>query len=211
MSPQAALKDLESDSPGVRVRAADALSKTTGEVADQARPALRAHLNDDDAEVRYTVALALGELKDPLAVQALIEVTEGDGNPLPRQAAVIALGMIGDKRATRPLARMLRDAPPDVRFQATTSLVQVNPEKASGYLRKALKDPDPEVRASAAAALGDLDQHKSVNALAALLSDPTGPVQLEAAVSLARLGDRRAATYPDGQHSRQSDRRGFTR
>ena len=193
MNHRAALRDLESDAPGVRVRAADALSSATGEVADQARPALRAHLNDDDPEVRYTVALALGELRDPLAVEPLIDVTEGDGHPLPRQAAVIALGMIGDPRATKPLARMLREAPPDVRFQATTSLLQVNPEKAPGYLRKALKDPDPEVRASAAAALGDLGQTSSLNAMAALLLDPSGPVQLEAAVSLARLGDRRGS------------------
>ena len=191
MNPRAAIGDLGNNDPGVRVRAADALGKVSGEAADLARPALRALLNDDNPEVRYTVALALGELRDEQAVEQLIDATTGDGHPLPRQAAVIALGLIGDERATKPLARMLRDAPPDVRFQATTSLVQVNPAKAPGYLRKALKDPDPEVRASAAAALGDLEQVKSANALAALLSDPVGPVQLEAAVSLARLGDSR--------------------
>lgn len=191
MAPEAALRDLESADPGVRVRAADALGKLTGEEAARARQALRRRLDDDHPEVRYTVALALGELRDQEAVDALIEATEGDGHPLPRQAAVIALGLIGDARATAALARMLRDAPPDVRFQAATSLVQVNPEKAAGYLRKALKDPDPEVRAAAAAAMGDLDHGVSANGLAVLLEDPSGPVQLEAAVALARLGDTR--------------------
>jgi len=193
MSPEAALRDLESADPGVRVRAASALGKVLGEGAALARESLRRRLKDDNPEVRYTVALALGELRDRDAVEALIEATEGDGHPLPRQAAVIALGLIGDPRATGALARMLRDAPPDVRFQAATSLVQVNPDKAAGHLRTALKDPDPEVRAAAAAAMGDLDQAVSTNALAALLEDPAGPVQLEAAVALSRLGDNRGS------------------
>ncbi len=191
INPEAALTDLQDPDPRVRVRAADALAVVEGEVAERACAALRDRLADDDPDVRYTVALALGELRDADAVDALIEATEGDGHPLPRQAAVIALGRIGDPRATAALGRMLRDAPPDVRFQAATSLVQVNPQRATGYLRKALRDGDAEVRASAAAALGDLGDPAECDRLVRLLEDPVGTVQLEAAVSLARLGDRR--------------------
>ncbi len=191
ISPQAALKDLENADPKVRVRAADALGKVDGELTGKACSALRAHIWDDDPDVRYTVALALGELRDMEAVEDLIDAILGDGHPLPRQAAVIALGLIGDPRATKALIRMLKEASPDVRFQAATSLLQVNPAKAAGPLRHALKDEDAEVRASAAAAMGDLGDPRDGDRLVPLLEDPVPEVQIEAAVSLARLGDLR--------------------
>jgi len=140
MSPEAALRDLSHENPQARVRAADALGKVGAAVADRACPALRGLLSDDNPDVRYTAALSLGEFKDKQSVEALVDVVEGDGHPMPRQAAVIALGMIGDPRATRALTEALRSAPPDVRFQATTSLAEVNPKAAVGPLRRALKD-----------------------------------------------------------------------
>ena len=191
MSPEAALRDVSHESPQARVRAADALSKVGAEVAERACPALRGLLSDDNPDVRYTAALALGELKDKQSVEALVDQVEGDGHPMPRQAAVIALGMIGDPRATKALTEALRSAPPDVRFQATTSLAQVNPKSAVGPLHRALKDEDPEVRGSAIAALGDIGDPKVVDAVARLLDDPQPNICLEAAVALSRLGDRR--------------------
>ena len=205
MSPEAALRDLSHENPQARVRAADALGKAGAGVADRACPVLRGLLSDDNPDVRYTAALSLGELNDKLSVEALVDVVEGDGHPMPRQAAVIALGLIGDPRATGALTEALRSAPPDVRFQATTSLAQVNPEAAVGPLRRALKDEDPEVRGSATAALGDLGDPRAANAVARLLDDPRPGICLEAAVALSRLGDRRgtpvlAAALTDRKH-----------
>lgn len=191
INPEAALRDLEDPNPRVRVQAADALGKLKDEPARRALPALQRALNDDDPEVRYTAALALGELGDQGCLKALMQMVEGDGHPMPRQAAVIALGMLGDERATRVLVKALREAPPDVRFQATTSLVQVNPEAAVKPLRRALSDDDVEVRGSAVAALGDLGDARAARAVARLLDDPEPGIRMEAAVALARLGDRR--------------------
>ena len=193
MSPEAALRDTSHENPAARVRAADALGKAGAEVAERALPLLRKLLGDDNPDVRYTAALSLGELKDPGSVSALIDVVEGDGHPMPRQAAVIALGLIGDPRATRALTEALRSAPPDVRFQATTSLAQVNPKAALAPLRRALLDEDPEVRGSAIAALGDIGDPGAARAVARLLDDGEKGIRVEAAVTLSRLGDRRGA------------------
>ena len=205
ITPEAALRDLTSDSPRARLDAADALGRVGEAIKDEACPALRRALQHDDAELRYTAALSLGELRDRESVPALIDQVEGDGHPMPRQAAVIALGLIGDPRATSSLRRALRSDSPDVRFQATSSLAQVDPEGAGKQLRRALKDSDPEVRGSAAAALGDLGDGRAADALAGLLDDAEPGVQMEAAVTLARLGDRRGTPL---LVSKLSDRRG---
>ncbi len=190
----AVLRDLASGDPHARARAADLLGDLDPaedpELVARARAALRPLLREESADLRYTAALSLGELRDGEAVDALVEQMEGDGNPLARQAAVIALGMIGDARAVAPLVKALRGGGPEVRFQAATSLAQVDRTAASGPLRAALADDDPEVRGAAAAALGEVGDPGAAGALAPLLQD--GPaIRFEAAVALARLGDRR--------------------
>jgi HEAT repeat protein len=136
-------------------------------------------------------ALSLGRLEHSGAVDPLIEIVRSDGDDLPRQAALAALGQIGDLRATDVLIESLGSPSPDLRFQATAALVQVNPEAAHGPLRATLSDEDPEVRASAVAALGDLHDQDSIDDVAPMLEDPVPDVCLEAALTLSRLGDPR--------------------
>jgi HEAT repeat protein len=189
----AAVRDLQHKDRRVRVRAADALGDADEEQAERARSALRAALRDDDGEVRYSAALALGELHDHEAVDPLVEQMRGDGHPLARQGAVIALGAIGDARAGAPLIEALRSGAPDVRFQAALSLAQIDPAAAVAPLRRALRDEDGEVRGNAAAALAEVEDHASAGQIAALLDDPSPGARFEAAVALARLGDARGA------------------
>lgn len=188
---EAALRDLEHADPRVRIQAADALGQVSAAYVERAQVALRPLLRDERADIRYTVALSLGELKDQSSLPALIEQMEGDGNPLARQAAVIALGLIGDSQATTPLIKALRHGTPEVRFQATISLAQINPQVAPEHLRKALRDEDAEVRTSAITALADLGDPQASQTIFRLLNDPVPTVRLEAAMALARLGDRR--------------------
>lgn len=191
INPEAALRDLEHPDSRARVRAVDALSRAGDGWAERAGPALCRLLHDPEPDVRYTAALSLGELRFDGALEPLLAMVDGDGHPMPRQAAVIALGLLGDRRAGPVLKRALQQGPADVRFQATTSLVQADPERALAPLKRALSDEDPEVRGSAIAALGDLGDPKAAGALLGPLDDSQPGLRLEAAVALSRLGDRR--------------------
>lgn len=190
----AALRDLSDPAAVARVRAADALGRTSAHDPrrQQIGASLRQALDDASPDVRHAAALALGELGDREAVPRLAQMVAGDPEPMPRQGAISALGQIGDARAAGPLLRALDSGEADERFQATAAVCLVAPERAEAHLRVRLTDEDPEVRASAAAALGDLEAHDAVDDLAELLSDPVAQVRAEASVALARLADPRA-------------------
>jgi HEAT repeat protein len=188
----AAIRDLGSADPRVRAAAADALGDVP-EKEDRARAAqaLRTVLADPRFEVRCSAALALGDLQEPSALDALVALIR-DEHPAVRQAAVIALGRLGDMRAFEPLVAALREGPPDVRFQAAASLVDVDASRAFDPLAQAIRDQDAEVRGNAAAALGVLGDTRAAGWLADLLVDPKPETRLEAGLALARLGDVRA-------------------
>jgi len=191
MTLEAALRDLGDADYRVRAYAAGALGSAEGRDVETAARALRKALADDRGEVRYTAAIALGELKDREAVAALCEQLEGDGDRMARQAAVIALAMIGDSAAWGRLTEALGSKLPDVRFQAAGALAELDPERARPLLERALGDPDPEVREAAASALGACGDAAAVPALVPLLADKRPVTRAEAALALVRLGDVR--------------------
>jgi HEAT repeat protein len=186
----AALRDMEHPDPRVRATAADALGSAPAERVREACAVLRNGLDDGRADVRYAVALSLGELRDREAVDRLIHMLK-DRDIMPRQAAAIALGRIGDKAGVEPLIQALESGSADVRFQATSSLVELDGVRAVAPLLGALEDRDPEVRGSAAAGLGDLEAHEAADALALLLGDNVESVRVEAAYALGRIRDPR--------------------
>jgi len=64
-------------------------------------------LSDDDEGNRWKAAEILGRLKDPTAVDPLIETLWDDDSRV-RLKAAWALGRIGDQRAIAPLHRLYR-------------------------------------------------------------------------------------------------------
>lgn len=193
----AALRDLQSDKPQVRVRAAEGLAVVAESERETAATALLAALNDSDEQLRYQAALSLGELRWTAATGALAELLAGPA-ALPRQGAAAALGQIGGLAARAALLAAVSDADADVRFQLPAALTLAGgldiPEVQQlvlDALQTLLGDHDAEVRASAAAALGDIAAPASCEVLAAKLDDDAESVRLEAALSLARLGDER--------------------
>jgi HEAT repeat protein len=68
--------------------------------------------------VPIRAATILGELGSRAAVEALIEVAVASADPYIREAAVLALGRIGDARASPSLDRLRRDGPVRVRMAA---------------------------------------------------------------------------------------------
>ena len=77
-----------------------------------------------DEYVRWYTARALGEIKDPRAVEPLIAALKDTDKDV-RQAAAEALGKIGDPRAVEPLIAALKDAEWHVRKAAAKALVSL--------------------------------------------------------------------------------------
>jgi HEAT repeat protein len=82
---------------------------------------------EKDAAIRKSAARALGEIRDPMAVDPLIAASK-DKNFDVQQSAILALGRIGDTRAVAHLAAILRnDISEAARQIAAWSLRQVGP------------------------------------------------------------------------------------
>jgi HEAT repeat protein len=168
-----------------------------------------------DEYVRWYTARALGEIKDPRAVEPLIAAL-GDERSDVRQAAAEALGEIKDPRAVEPLIAALKDAEWRVRAAAAYALGEIKDPRAVEPLIAALKDAEWRVREAAAQALDHLgwepaqdeiagwywiakrDWDKcvalgalTVEPLIAALKDAGWSVRADAAKALGKIGDPR--------------------
>ncbi len=116
-------------------------------------PAVVALLDGEVAAVVEAAAYALGELGDRAATPALCKVAGRHADPLCREAAVAALGAIGDERALTVVLDCLA-GPPALRRRSVVALAAFDGPQVEGALRRALADRDWQVRECAAAVLG---------------------------------------------------------
>jgi HEAT repeat protein len=135
--------------PTVRRRAAE-LGAALG--ADCA-PDLVAALDDPDVGVIEAAAWSLGELDartvaDGGGVEALAGVARHHGDPLAREAAVAALGALGDPRGLDAVLHATTDAPA-VRRRAVLALAPFEGDDVDDALARALEDRDWQVRQAA--------------------------------------------------------------
>ena len=186
------------------VRAAAAVS--LGVLKDErASTALLTALSDENAEIRLKAATALGNLKDAKAVAQLSEIVE---NPLEpdtvRDAAVAALGNIGDKSAEDVLIRALDIRVGDISKNAIVALGKLESETAIPKLIAILEDKQIALNAStdalakasartkAATALGEIGGARAAEAIAERLVDDT-----EYIVALEDAANRKAIGADD--------------
>jgi HEAT repeat protein len=107
-------------------------------------------LADDDATVVEVAAWACGEregVPDPL-LHRLIELATGHDELLVREAAVAALGAIGDERGLPAILAGCRDKPA-VRRRAVLALAPFEGPEVDAALQRALTDRDWQVRQGA--------------------------------------------------------------
>jgi HEAT repeat protein len=132
--------------PEVRVRAAE-LAATLG--PSGAGLAGRA-LADGDPRVVEAGCFALGEIGEVSAdkVAALSEVGRGHADPLCREAAVAALGAIGDRRGLPAILAAAEDKPA-VRRRAVLALAPFDGPEVEAAIERALRDRDWQVRQAA--------------------------------------------------------------
>ncbi|MEN6517395.1 MAG: HEAT repeat domain-containing protein [Methanospirillum sp.] len=178
--------------------------------------ALERLLERGDPSVRHLAAVALGDLGDPAALDALLAALAGpdeegvrwraaeglarlggpavaglatlaeDGDPDVRWKAIVALGDIGDPRAGPALRARLADSDRFVRGRAVSALARLG-APCLPLMFDALADPDPRVRQGAAEVLGLLGDPAGVDGLLQALRDPTESVRRAAAVALLRI------------------------
>ncbi len=133
--------------PGVRRRAAELAPG----IGAPARPLL-ALLADHDVTVTEAAAWALGELGPAAvragAVPALAAVASDHDDPLAREAAVAALGALGDPAGLPAVLAACGDKPA-VRRRAVLALAPFDGPDVEPALRNALDDRDWQVRQAA--------------------------------------------------------------
>ena len=142
----AALADRD---PAVRRRACEVAARISG--AD-----LRSALADPDPSVVEAAAWALGERGEMAAgaVGDLTRVARDHEDALCREAAVAALGAIGDERGLPAILAATADRPA-VRRRAVIALAPFAGPEVDAALQRALSDRDWQVRQAAEDLTGD--------------------------------------------------------
>ena len=110
--------------------------------------AVCAALDDPDALVAVAAAWFLAERRVVRAVPALAAMATGHGDARCREAAVAALGALGDPAGLPAVLDALHDSP-TVRRRATVALAGFDDPRVTPALRSAMADRDWQVRQAA--------------------------------------------------------------
>jgi HEAT repeat protein len=137
---------LSDAAPAVRARAAELTAAVRGDVS----PSLRDLLADSDRSVVESAAWASGERHpaEPGIVAALAGVVAEHEDPLCREAAVAALGAIGDPAGLPAILAATADRPA-IRRRAVLALAPFDGPAVDEVLARARDDRDWQVRQAA--------------------------------------------------------------
>ena len=189
---EAAAKDADSSVAATAVFALGQIG-----TADTAGPVARA-LRHPAPKVRNAAAAALGRIRDPRSVEALLAYLKArDPSHSVRVVAAQSLGQLGKALSLKPLLEMLAGPGAEDRAAAAWALgVSLRPVEAVEPLVEALKDKHADVREMAARTLGDIGDRRAVpgliDALAAAGADESYRVRQRVVEALGKLGDPRA-------------------
>ena len=157
---------------------------------------LYAAVKDENPKIREYAVRALGEIKDPKTVNALLLVLR-DKNKGVRRQAVLALAKIKDPRAIKSLFTMsMHDKDSMVRRDALRSLKKMGSLRKMRYLvmkqfMQGLQDKSSYTRWRSAWALSQTGEDEAVDELIKASQDDVAEVRLFAAVALGEIGDPR--------------------
>ncbi len=140
---------LADQSPTVRRRAVEVALAVKGKGSRSALPAaLTRALADPDPLVAVGAAWFVGERRRVDAVPGLVALATGHDDARCREAAVAALGAIGDPAGLDAVLGALADRP-TVRRRATVALAGFDDPRIEAALRQAASDRDWQVRQAA--------------------------------------------------------------
>ncbi|MGD8815301.1 MAG: HEAT repeat domain-containing protein [Anaerolineales bacterium] len=145
-------------------------------------------LEHADSKIVRDAAGALGEIGDPIALNALARLIENDDTVARvRESAFWALGKLG-KPAVDWLIEALTHEKNILREKAARTLLDTKDTRAMRPLIQALEDEYWPVRKAAAISLGFLGDDSAVEALVRATQDGYNQVREEAERALHRLG-----------------------
>jgi len=181
---------LDSPDEGARVNAAMGLSRCSG---DAVVTALMKGLKDSSPKVRACSAESLRLLRNPRAVDALLEVLMNDAQHDPAYYATKALGTLATTKAIEGMILALQQRKGDISELA----LQLGELRASGSvdaLMGALADNDRErvsayARRHAVMALQKIGDRRAVPSLRLALGDADGGVRERAQCALSAFGE----------------------
>ncbi len=182
----ALLEGLKSDNIDIRFQCARLLGIVQDPVS---KPALRELLQHDAfLMVQLAAASALGSMGDGSGYELATSALEAD-DEYERENAVIALGDIGDKRATPVLLKALRD-PRMHDAEAALALGKIGDETAVEALIQVVKQGNWMAREYAAKALGMIGDERALTALKGALRDEEDSVREAASDAIRRIEDK---------------------
>jgi HEAT repeat protein len=200
--------------PVVRYYASEALVGIGARAIPSLIEAFHSHRESD----RDRAARVLWRIGAPAVEPLLAVLQERSATPEMRTASASALGMIGDPRAIKGLALLLRDeryfvrqraaqalgrigepavdlllemsssSTPATREAAVEALGSTASKRAVDRVIESLSDSNSNVRSAAVRALGESSSESAVPHLMALLRDESSALRGQAAASLAKLG-----------------------
>ncbi|MEZ5245991.1 MAG: HEAT repeat domain-containing protein [Acidimicrobiales bacterium] len=144
-------RTLTDDDPAVRIAGLEI-------AASRPAPPIASLLHDPHPMVVESAAWAIGERADPApaAMDALIDIARNHHEPLAREAAVAALGAIGDDRGLPALLDATTDKPA-IRRRAVIALVAFEGPEVDEAWARARTDKDRQVRDAVEELLGPED------------------------------------------------------
>lgn len=179
---------LESDADfGVRSMAAEALGNMRSK---EAVPSLAKALNDENRNVRASVIVAFGYIRDASSVKPLVEYLGKEKDLGLRLSAVNVLGVISSEEAGPVLIDLLEGQPERLSSVAAQSLGRMRHAPAVKTLMKlATKSKDESLRIAAIKALGEIRDEEAVKGLENLLKkEKAQDIKFALVYSLAQLG-----------------------
>ena len=170
--------------PDIQYHAVEAL----GEIGDAGavEPLITLLKHDEMSGVRWKTAQSLVKIGAP-SVEPLISVLQHPDSDV-RWKAAIALGEIGDLRATEPLIRQLSDSDRFVKSRIAHALGMIGAPVVRPLIRM-LREGDGNQRWGAAIALGRIKDPQAVEPLILALADKYENVRAEAAAALVAMGE----------------------
>lgn len=156
------------------------------DLGQAALPFLLEKLQQGDITTRSRAASALGLIKDPQAVEPLIQALKDESSTV-RLSAASVLGRMNDQSAIKPLLELLKDENKDVQLVAGMSLGILKAFEAIEPLTAYLEDEDWQIRYGTIIALAQMQDDRVIEPIQKGLKDKHKEVRKVASQMLQGL------------------------